>query len=99
MRDSLTDEELAALPRPAGHGQWGRTDLVLADLVDAVNRVRWAVAAYSGQVKQAPKAPAPYPRPGVATVRSGPSEKATRKVAELREGHRRRQEAERQSRG
>jgi hypothetical protein len=61
VRDDIDDEtlaELASKPR-AGHGKWSHTDLLLADLIDRVGVLCYALRAYE-------KPPDPCRRPGVA---------------------------------
>jgi hypothetical protein len=60
LRDSLDDDELAELStRPRdGYGRWSHTDLLLADVIDRLGHLGYALRAYS-------KVPAPYSRPGV----------------------------------
>lgn len=64
LRDSLDDEELAELSkRPRdGHGRWSHTDLLLADIIDRLGHLGYAMRVY-------PKPPEPYTRPGVVRRR------------------------------
>ena len=59
VRDDIDDETLAELARKPrkGHGRWSHTDLLLADLIDRVGVVCYALRAYE-------KPPDPYRRPG-----------------------------------
>ena len=59
MRDALTDEELISLPSGAGHGKWSHTDMLLANLIDGVERLIFMNTDGKGPF------PEPYPRPGV----------------------------------
>lgn len=63
IRDGMTAEQLAALPAPAGHGPWSRTESLLADVCDRLEWVIYAVYAAQGGKPDKPK---PMPRPGVA---------------------------------
>lgn len=59
VRDDIDDEtlaELAGKPR-AGHGRWSHTDLLLADAIDRLGVICYALRAYE-------KPPEPYRRPG-----------------------------------
>jgi hypothetical protein len=59
MRDALTDEELVSLPSGHGHGKWSHTDMLLANLIDSVERLIFMNTDGKGPL------PEPYPRPGV----------------------------------
>lgn len=67
LRDELPDEELVALPRAPGYGRWSPTDYRIADLID---RVEWLIVAVEQMGGGKPKAPDPYPRPGVPRKQS-----------------------------
>lgn len=45
---------------------WGRTDFILADLIDATNATSWYVTNKDVPKKNQSKFPEPYPRPGLA---------------------------------
>jgi hypothetical protein len=67
MRDALSDEELAELvnqPRQ-GHGQWGRVDLRLAAIEDALRQQTAITIWLAGKREGQPRLPEPVPRPGV----------------------------------
>lgn len=61
-RDEMDPAELAALPKPAGHGPWSAVEMRLADIIDQLSWVVYAV--YHSQGGK-PKKPQPFPRPGV----------------------------------
>jgi hypothetical protein len=48
---------MSAQPRE-GHGRWSHTDLLLADIIDRLGHLGYAMQAYK-------KPPDPYRRPGV----------------------------------
>lgn len=60
VRDSFDDEELVEMSRQArqGHGRWTHTDLLLADIIDRLGHLGYALRVYE-------KPPPPYSRPGV----------------------------------
>ncbi|GAA2636917.1 hypothetical protein GCM10010399_82560 [Dactylosporangium fulvum] len=75
IRNALSDDdlvEMAATP-PTSHGTWSHTDLLLAEAIDRLGVVAWALHAYE-------KPPEPYHRPGIIRgrrrARSNPAVKA-----------------------
>lgn len=65
LRDTLTDDELAALADKSDkHGVWSKTDMLLAAVFDSVNVLTHVQITKAG-VKQDP--PDPLSRPGVAS--------------------------------
>lgn len=64
IRDGMTPEQLAALPKPDGHGPWSRVEALLADVYDQLGWLIYAVAAANGGKPQEPK---PMARPGVGS--------------------------------
>lgn len=61
-RDEMDPAELAALPKPDGHGPWSAVEMRLADIIDQLS---WLIyATYHAQGGK-PKKPTPVPRPGV----------------------------------
>ncbi|MGI5247768.1 hypothetical protein [Dactylosporangium sp. CA-139066] len=71
VRDAISDDDLAELAAtpPKGHGRWSHTDLLLAEVVDRLGVVAWALHAYE-------KPPEPYHRPGIVRRRRGRSNPA-----------------------
>ncbi len=60
LRNAHTDAELAEFAgERTEHGPWSHTDLLLADVHDAIERLRFAMGDGKGAKPQ------PYPRPGV----------------------------------
>jgi hypothetical protein len=87
----LSDEDYAELASPGHrHGPWSHTDLLLAAVADAIERLTFVQLSRAGTK---PKQPQPIPRPGVrSNVR--PINPAARAYLErIREQHRQRQEA------
>lgn len=62
-RDEADPADLARLPAPKGHGPWSAVEMRLADVIDQLSWVTYAI--YHSQGGK-PKRPKPYPRPGVA---------------------------------
>lgn len=67
IRDSLTREELVAAQDATRKtfGRWSRTDLVLAELVDATRNQTWVLGTAQGAFKKRLPPPEPFPRPGL----------------------------------
>lgn len=64
VRDSIDDDDLvrlAAAPT-VGHGRWSHTDLLLADIIDRLGHLGYALRAYE-------KPPEAYRRPGIVARR------------------------------
>jgi hypothetical protein len=59
LRDSMTPEQVAALPAREGDGPWSLADHLLARVGDGID---WLVWAKSDQAAEKPR---PFPRPGV----------------------------------
>lgn len=62
-----------------GEPLWGRTDHILADLVDAMNSNTWVLANHEAAKKDRSPFPEPYPRPGMVA----PSKKREITAADL----------------
>lgn len=62
VRDETDPAELAALPKPSGHGPWSAVEMRLADLYDQLS---WLIYATYHSQGGKPKKPKPLPRPGV----------------------------------
>ncbi len=62
VRDSIDDDTLLQMARQprerAGHGRWSHTDLLLADIIDRLGHLGYAMQVYK-------KPPEPYLRPGI----------------------------------
>lgn len=70
LRESLPAEEYAAMsaqsPERGVHGPWSRTEMLLAQLIDAARVGNWQfVLANLKEGAQQPAAPEPVRRPGV----------------------------------
>lgn len=63
IREATTPDELAAYRGARqGHGPWSHTELLLADVIDTLRGVIYAVYRSQGAD---PAKPEPYPRPGI----------------------------------
>lgn len=64
VRDSIDEHALADLAKKprVGFGRWSHTDLLLADIIDRLGVLCYAMRAYE-------QVPAPYRRPGVTSGR------------------------------
>ena len=63
IRSSLTEEQLASLPEPEGHGPWSSDMHLLASIADGVQILAWQQSQIHGGSKAKP--PDPIPRPGI----------------------------------
>lgn len=61
----MSAEEWEALPPAQAWGSWSHSELLLAQIVDRVAYVEWALVAVNSEKGKAPKVPQPIPRPGV----------------------------------
>jgi hypothetical protein len=86
VRDSMSDEQLDALPDPDGHGRWSHVELLLAAVVDAMNALVWQNARIHGGSKSQP--PEPIRRPGVAPRKPPLSPAGVTYLNDLRERRR-----------
>lgn len=69
QRDSLTDEQLAEMAQQGdgkARGRWSRGDFLLAEVIDATERLRYIQTIKSVKDANSVPAPSPYPRPGIA---------------------------------
>jgi hypothetical protein len=94
-RDSFDPAEIAKLSREqawSGYGPWSREALMLAEIVDHLNRVIYTLIRVNGG-KHPPADP--YPRPGVVPKRTNraPDPRAVSFLSEIRERNRRRTES------
>lgn len=82
IRDGMTPEQLAALPKPEGYGPWSRMEALMADIYDQLGWLIYVVAAANGGK---PKEPKPMARPGVAsTLRVPPSPEVVNHMVAMR---------------
>jgi hypothetical protein len=67
IRDGMTREELAAAQdkNSKSFGRWSRTDLILAEVIDATRTQTWVLGTAQGAFKKRLPAPEPFPRPGL----------------------------------
>lgn len=61
----MSTEELESLPAAVGWGQWSHESLLLAQIVDRLAYVEYAIVAVNSEKGKAPKPPQPMRRPGV----------------------------------
>lgn len=66
VRDSMTKEELDAIPESDNYGPWSRAETLLAAIVDLLNHLQWQNQMINkGKNSPSPKHPDPVRRPGV----------------------------------
>lgn len=65
--DSATRQAMSG-----GEPPWGRTDYLLADLIDAVNAGTWVAANLQVERNKRQPFPDPYPRPSAETEKAKP---------------------------
>lgn len=89
QRDSLDPAEVARMAKGpwSGYGPWSREALMLAEVVDHLNRVIYTLIRVNGGKRPPPE---PYPRPGVVPkTRHQQDPKAVAFLAEIRKRRRR----------